>query len=147
MPMPDLATALPCRRSELVIRPLGDQGPYVVKDPGTGAYYHLGEEEHFLLTQLDGERDTGTIRAAFTDRFGQSLSEEDLQEFLSMAKERRLLQGEGQGDKETGRQGDKETEDLLSPGGRAPFGLRILYWRKKFFDPDRFFNWLAPKIW
>src|SRR5712692_411808 len=104
--MPELATPLPCRRAELVIRPLGDRGPSVVKDPSTGAYYHLGEEEHFLLTQLDGQRDLDTIRAAFAERFGQALSEEELQEFLTMAKERRLLQGEGQPDKETGRQGD-----------------------------------------
>jgi hypothetical protein len=63
--MPDLATPLPCRRPELVVRPLGEHGPYVVKDPHSGAYYHLGEEEHFLLTQLDGERDAETIHAAF----------------------------------------------------------------------------------
>jgi multidrug efflux pump subunit AcrA (membrane-fusion protein) len=144
--MPDVAPLLPTRRSELVIRPLGDQGPYVVKDPGTGAYYHLGEEEHFLLTQLDGQRDADTIRTAFTERFGQSLSDEDLQEFLDMAKERRLLQGEEQAERGKRRDLD-DPSDPMSPGGKAPFGLRILYWRKKFFDPDRFFNWLAPKIW
>jgi RNA polymerase sigma-70 factor (ECF subfamily) len=52
--MPHLAPPLLGRRPELVIRPLGEGGPYVVKDPRSGAYYHLGEEEHFLLTQLDG---------------------------------------------------------------------------------------------
>src|SRR5439155_12902608 len=98
--MPDLATSLPCRRSELVIRPLGEHGPYVVKDPGTGAYYHLGDEEHFLLTQLDGQRDAETIRAAFAERFGQSLSDEELQEFLELAAVRGLLQGARQGDQE-----------------------------------------------
>jgi multidrug efflux pump subunit AcrA (membrane-fusion protein) len=129
-----------------VIRPLGDHGPYVVKDPGTGAYYHLGEEEHFLLMQLDGERSPDAVRTAFSERFGQSLSDEDLQEFLDMAKERRLLQGEGPADRETKRELD-ETGDPVSLGGKAPFRLRILHWRKNFFDPDRFFNWLAPKIW
>jgi multidrug efflux pump subunit AcrA (membrane-fusion protein) len=118
----------------------------VVKDPGTGAYYHLGEEEHFLLTQLDGQRDADAIRAAFAERFGQELSEEDLQEFLTMAKERRLLQGEEQGEKETRRLED-DPGDPMTLGGKAPFGLRMLYWRKNFFDPDRFFTWLAPKIW
>jgi RNA polymerase sigma factor (TIGR02999 family) len=71
--MPDLATLLPCRRPELVVCPLGDRGPYVVKDPRGGAYYHLGEEEHFLLTQFDGRRDAEAIRAAFAERFGQPL--------------------------------------------------------------------------
>jgi multidrug efflux pump subunit AcrA (membrane-fusion protein) len=136
----------PARRSELVIQPLGDHGPYVVKDPGTGAYYHLGEEEHFLLMLLDGGREAEAIRAAFAERFGQSLSDEDLQEFLTLAKERRFLQGEGQPDTPPREEPD-DPSDPMSLGGKAPFGLRILYWRKNFFDPDRFFNWLAPKIW
>jgi hypothetical protein len=30
---------------------------------------------------------------------------------------------------------------------QAPFGLRLLYWRKNFFDPDPLFIWLAPRSW
>src|SRR5438132_2936994 len=105
--MPDLATLLPCRRSELVVRPLGEHGPYVVKEPLSGAYYQLGDEEHFLLTQLDGGRDAETIRAAFAERFGQPLTAEELQEFLEMATAQGFLREEGQGDKETGRQEDR----------------------------------------
>src|SRR5215472_11143992 len=124
-PMPHLVTMLPCRRPELVVRPLGDHGPYVVKDPRSGAYYHLGDEEHFLLTQLDGQRDAETIRAAFAERFGQPLTGEELREFLDMARDRGFLEGEGQEDKE--RHGD-------GPTSPAPLGLRILYWRKSLFD-------------
>ena len=43
---------LPARRADLVIRPIGDEGRYVVKLPETQDYFHLGEEEHFLLLQL-----------------------------------------------------------------------------------------------
>jgi putative peptide zinc metalloprotease protein len=145
--MPDLATLLPCRRPELVIRALGDLGPYVVKDPGNGAYYYLGEEEHFLLTHFDGQRDAEAVCAAFAERFGQPLTDEDLQEFLEMAEARGLVQpasGERQPIVDRGQQG---ADAPRSPGEVAPFGLRILYWRKSFFDPDRFFTWLAPKIW
>jgi multidrug efflux pump subunit AcrA (membrane-fusion protein) len=141
-----LNSALPARRAELIIRPLGVQGPYVVKEPGTGAYYHLGEEEYFLLTQFDGRHDGEAICTAFAERFGQVLTEEDLEDFLTMAKERRLLHGEQQDEPLTGRQG-LDPADPMSLGAQAPFGLRILYWRKNFFDPDRFFNRLAPKIW
>jgi multidrug efflux pump subunit AcrA (membrane-fusion protein) len=139
--MPGLATALPCRRPGLVIRPLGEHGPYVVKDPGTGAYYHLCDEEHFLLTQLDGRHDAKTICAAFTACFGQPLAEEELHEFLGMAKERGLLQP-GDADVVARPESSKGV-----PPNPTPFGLRLLYWRKSFFDPDRFFTWLAPKIW
>ena len=53
--MPGAATFLPARRPELVIRAVGERGRHVVKDPCTGSYYTLGEQETFLLTQLDGE--------------------------------------------------------------------------------------------
>jgi putative peptide zinc metalloprotease protein len=139
------ATLLPCRRAELVIRPLGDQGPYVVKDPHTGAYFHLGEEEHFLLTQLDGQQDTETICAAFALRFGQPLTGEDLQEFLEMAEARGLLLPASEGCEPPG---PADTPRSPSPApGAAPLGVRLLYWRKSLFDPDRFFTWLAPRIW
>jgi putative peptide zinc metalloprotease protein len=141
--MPEFTTPLPCHRSELVVRPLGDHGPYVVKDPGSGAYYHLGEEEHFLLMQLDGRRDAEAICAAFAERFGQPLAGEELEEFLEMATARGLLQAEG-----VAAGGPPATAVATGepPVATAPFGLRILYWRKSFFDPDRLFTWLAPKI-
>lgn len=136
--MPDVATLLPCRRPELVVRPLGDQGPYVVKNPGRGEYFHLGEMEHFLLTQFDGQQSAETIRAAFAERFGQVLSNEELEEFLDLAEGQGLLQRE--------KWGDNATQRVAIPDA-APFGLQLLYWRKKFFDPDRLFTWLSPKLW
>jgi multidrug efflux pump subunit AcrA (membrane-fusion protein) len=146
--MPEVITSLPCQRYELIVRSLGDRGPYVVKDPDSGSYYHFGEEEHFLLTQLDGRRDSDTIRAGFAERFGQLLAAEELKEFLSMAEERGLLQGASQ-EKERRSQGElKESSRLAaaSDDASAPLGLRLLYWRKNIFDPDRLFTWLAPKI-
>src|SRR5262245_2579151 len=123
--MPDLAPPLPCRRPELVVRPLGDHGPYVVKDPRTGTYYHLGEEEHFLLMQLDGQRKAEAIRAAFAERFGQSLAGTELQEFLDMARVQGFLQTDpGDGLPPVAWQPQRPPPDA------APLGLRILYWRK-----------------
>ena len=89
--MPDLAPLLPSRRPELVIRPLGEQGRYVVKDPATGAYFHLGDQEHFLLEQLDGTKDAATVCAAFAQKFAQPLSEVELDQFVQLARRRRLL--------------------------------------------------------
>src|SRR5262245_30606542 len=142
--MSGLALPLPRLRPELVVRPLGDHGPYVVKDPRSGAYYHLGDQEHFLLTQLDGRRDAAAVCAAFAERFGQPLTPEDLQEFLDLAKGRGLLQGEGQGEKEERNPRARGAQEAPDPDA-APLGLRLLYWRKNFFDPDRLFTWLAPK--
>src|SRR5260370_36028582 len=90
--MPVLATTLPARRPDLVIRPLGDRGRYVVMDPRTGAFSIFGEQKQFLLLQLDGRRDAETVRTAFEERFGEPLSEEDLGQFLELVRGMSLLQ-------------------------------------------------------
>jgi multidrug efflux pump subunit AcrA (membrane-fusion protein) len=101
----------------------------VVKNPRTGSYYQLGEEEHFLLTQLDGWRDADEIRANFALHFEQPLADGELEEFLEMAEARALL-----------RSGN-------SNPSAAPEKNSLLYWRKSLFDPDRLFTWLAPRLW
>src|SRR5262245_878720 len=127
--MPDLATLRSARRPELLIGPLGDRGQYVVKDLRTGAFFQLGEAESFLLTQLDGERTTEAVRAAYAERFGEPLSEDDLDAFVEQARSQGLLRAE-------------EDTSSVATGGRQG----ILHWRKSLWDPDRFFSWLAPRI-
>src|SRR6266851_4024285 len=69
---------MPTRRSKLVVRALGKRGPYVIKDPRNGAYYQLGHEEHFLLSQCNGRRSPEDICIAFQQRFEQPLPRSDL---------------------------------------------------------------------
>jgi hypothetical protein len=90
--MPDLATRLPCRRPELVARPLRKNGSYLVRDRQKGESFQLGPEEHFLLARLDGTRTAEDICTAFAERFGEPLTHEQLQEFLDLARERGFLQ-------------------------------------------------------
>jgi multidrug efflux pump subunit AcrA (membrane-fusion protein) len=132
--MPTLNPLLPAHRPELLIRPLGDGGQYVVKDPLTGTYYHLGEAEHFLLTQLDGQQTAEAVRAAFEQRFGEPLSAEDFDDFLELARVQRFLQA--------------AAEAGLPPEGETTGQRRqsLLYWRKSLFDPDRLMTWLAPRL-
>jgi hypothetical protein len=93
--MPDLTTPLPCRRPELVARQFGKNGSYLVRDRQKGDSFQLGAEEHFLLARLDGTRTAEDLSAAFAERFGEPLTEEELQEFLELASQRGLLQPEG----------------------------------------------------
>jgi hypothetical protein len=90
--MSDLAIALPCRRPELVARPFGESGSYLVRDRDRGESCQLGPEEHFLLARLDGTRTAEDLCAAFAERFGGPFTPDDLQEFLDLARERGLLQ-------------------------------------------------------
>jgi multidrug resistance efflux pump len=134
---------LPTRRADLVIRPLGDQGQYVVKDPRTADYFHLGPHEHYLLIQLDGVRDTPAVCAAFEKQFGEPLTEEDLHEFIETVEAQGLLEASGERE-------PPETEPTPASRPRVAPSSRprqsILHWRKSLFDPDRLMTWLAPRI-
>lgn len=144
--MSELAMLLPARRRELLIRPLGEQGQHVVKDPRTGKFFHLGEAEHFLLTQLDGQSEADGVCAAYASRFGETLSEEDLRDFVALAEAQGLLQPAG-GEH---RCSDGAAEDAMDLGHPADdcrsTRPSILYWRRNLFDPDRLFIWLEPRI-
>jgi len=163
--MPEVATELPCRRPELVIVPIGQPGRYVVKDPRAAKYFQIGEEEHFLLSQLDGHESAEGICAAFARQFGEDLAPEELDEFLKTAQTQGFLQAK-RANGTPGAAGPDAASGLSSeavapgesrplhpvPGDAARAGPRrfswqsILYWRINLFDPDRLFDWLEPKI-
>jgi multidrug efflux pump subunit AcrA (membrane-fusion protein) len=144
MKMSGLTMPVPARRPDLVVRPLGERGQYVVKDPRTGNYFHLGEQEHFLLNALTGGQTDDELRNAFAEQFGEVLSADELAEFLETARAQGFL--------------DQQEAPVPTPAvsaaalGPAPFlpmpaaCQRLLYWRKKFFDPDRLFGWLEPRV-
>src|SRR5262245_40018373 len=92
--MPDPTTLLPTCRADLIIRPLGEDGRFVVKDPLTGEFFQIGESEQFLLERFDGRSDSSAIRAAFVERFDEPLSEDDLDEFIELALSQGFLQSE-----------------------------------------------------
>ncbi|MCI0456344.1 MAG: HlyD family efflux transporter periplasmic adaptor subunit [Gemmataceae bacterium] len=151
---------VPGRRPELVIRPLGDDGQHVVKDPATRAYFRLGEQESFLLLQLDGEQTAAEVCRAFERKFGQPLSEEDLQGFLDLARAQGFLRpAQAPAEAPPVEDAVVRAERIPAPAVAelsassattrpAPPRARqsILYWRKSFFDPDRLMTWLAPKL-
>src|SRR5262245_54562746 len=86
-----VTAALPAKKSNLVIRPFGKSGEYVVKNPQVGTYLKIGEQEYFLLLQLDGKRSEADVLEAFNDKFSDPLSSDDLQGFVEMASQRKLL--------------------------------------------------------
>jgi multidrug efflux pump subunit AcrA (membrane-fusion protein) len=137
--------------------PAGETGRYVVKDPRASSYFQIGEEECFLLSQLDGQQSAERVCAAFAVRFGEVLAPEELDEFLTTARAQGFLETERiAAEKGTGpicRDGPPGASHKLD---LSPFPQRagpprftwksILYWRINLFDPDRLFNWLEPKV-
>lgn len=151
------ATIPRARRPELLIKPLGAEGRHVVKDPVTGRYFQLGPHESFLLTRLDGEQTSDTICQEFATRFGEPFSPDDLSGFLSLAEQQGLLNPvlpPGFVTPDFGREGDVD-RDPLAPRGPASHPTAVItrvsnqsifFWRKQLFDPDRLFNYLAPRL-
>src|SRR5262245_61226860 len=123
--MPEPATLLPARRPELLIRPLGDEGRYVVKDPRSNEFFHLGEKEYFLLMRLDGEQTADEICAVFAAQFGERLSEGDVEEFIELAKGQGLLQPAS-----GGRQPPDTARRQGADAPRSSARQSLVYWRK-----------------
>jgi multidrug resistance efflux pump len=170
--MTPTAHPLPTRRSDLIIRPIGDRGRFVVKDLRSGAYFQIGEHEEFLLTRLDGRQSALVIRRGFEQQFGEPLSDADLGEFLEMAKAQELVVTPKAGDTPTtmsattaallgipppGR--DQPVDDRPAPPSPSPVpaaaesakpvppgGPSLLYWRKALFNPDRLFDRMVPWV-
>lgn len=154
--MPALATIPPKRRPELVVRALGDDGQHVVKDTCQGAYYRLGPQEAFLLEQLDGQQSAAQICTAFQARFGEPLSEAELNAFVSLVRSWNLLQPDEQPARRAGEgcsipnaasdPGPAQPACSAAPPARSWTFPNLLYWRHRLADPDRLFTWLAPKL-
>ncbi len=151
-PVPASAAApkrrpLPGRRDDLVVRPVaGNQ--YVIKDPVTEAYFQIGEQEWFLLSQLDATATSSSVLNAFEAKFGEELSSEDLNDFIEMVSQRHLLKDKAGTRPRSKSYVDSEDENWndASAGSGKKSRQSILYWRYNLFDPDRLFNRVEPLL-
>jgi hypothetical protein len=151
------ATALRIRRTDLIFKRL-DDGSHVVKDPRNGSYFKLPPKESFLLAMLNGAYSAGQIRAAFERKFQEPLSDEDLEQFVSVAEESGFLCDPGSqpppGERRLSETAPSSSA-TVSPAARGPTPpprpeppqrQSLLAWRKSVFDPDRLFTQLDPSL-
>src|SRR5947209_18788351 len=89
--MADTSAKAPVLRPDLVLRPIGDEGQHVLKDPATGVYSPLGPQEAFLLERVDGSQSPEIITRAFEERFGEPLPSEELESFVQIALDQGFL--------------------------------------------------------
>src|SRR5438045_4525501 len=153
--MPVAAANLPARRRDLIFRPHGEHGEHVVKDPRTGGYFKLPAQESFLFTLLDGGHTPDQCRAAFERRFGEPLPADDLEQFLSLAREFGFLTAPDQHPSRAPAPAPA-AEPAPAPAAAAPSPApegraakprqSLLAWRKSVFDPDRLFAALEPAL-
>jgi len=130
-------------RPDLILKP-SSNGRFIAKDPRTGQFFSLGEQEVFLLECVGRKSEAETL-AAYEARFSEPLSSEDLADFIQLAQQRGLLI-------------DRSAETLVNtpavpqttaavPKPSPKPRQSLLFWRKTIFDPDRLFSWLLPKLW
>jgi len=81
----------PACRSDLVVWRDSETEQFLVRDRRAGATFRLSEEEVFLLSQLNGRQTPAGICAAFGERFGESLTIQQFDEFTQLAADRGLL--------------------------------------------------------
>lgn len=142
---------LPDRRADLVVRAMPDK-QFVIKDPVTEAYFQIGEQEWFLLSQLDSSSTHTKVLDAFQRQFDDALTAEELDEFVEMMSKRHLLQDEKSSRPRQKTYVDSEDESWNNPDYQGASGSgkkpkqSILFWRYSLFDPDRLFNRVEPWI-
>ena len=117
---------LPKLRGDLIVRTRQASGDTaaVIKDPVSGRFFGLGDTEHFIVQQLNGDTSLDVIRQRAESHFDATLSPDTLTAFLRTVKDRGLLEGDGH-DSSRGHQ--KRSRVRGGP----------LYCRFKVFDPGR----------
>ncbi len=116
---------------------------WIVKDPVALNYFRFQEEEYAILQMLDGQRSLAEIKEAFEAQFPpQKITLDELQQFLGQLHRSGLVVTDtpGQGVQLRHRRQERVRKKLL-----AAFS-NVLAIRFKGIDPERFLNWLYPKV-
>jgi putative peptide zinc metalloprotease protein len=134
------------RRSDLNIVPQRYEGRmyYVVKDPVNLRYYRFKEQEHFLLTLMDGTVTLDDAQKAFENRFRpERLKLEDLEQFGQQLLTMGLVQHESP-------QAGKLLFEHRTKRIRMEWMqtlTNILYIKIPIIDPEKILTRMHPYLW
>src|SRR5688572_32524954 len=94
-----MESGLPKLRSDLIVSKQESAAGtfFVLKDPVTGRSFRFRAPEHFITRQLDGATPLETVRQRVSDRFGESVSSQQIADFLKALERSGLLQANGAG--------------------------------------------------
>jgi putative peptide zinc metalloprotease protein len=116
---------------------------WLIKDPIALRYYHLSDEEYFLLHELDGHQSLDEIRDKFEQEFApRRVQFVQLQSHLSYLHENNLVVADLPG----------HSERLIALGRRRRRRqimaalTNVLAIRFRGVDPERFLGWLYPRV-
>jgi multidrug efflux pump subunit AcrA (membrane-fusion protein) len=133
--------------ADLIIKQ-GADGHWVIKDPARGAYFSVGEEEHFLFDQLSRGHSKSQITAEFKSQFGEELDPGDFEQFVETARQQGLLAAEAEPRPSCPLPMSPPSDrERLAPGRKTISFRSLLHYRKSLFDPDSLLLRLVPLAW
>ncbi len=116
---------------------------WIVKDPVALNYFRFEEEEFAILQMLDGNTSLAEIQRRFEATFPpQKITLDELQQFLGQLHRSGLVVSDAPGQ---AYQLQKRRRERLRRQLIASLG-NVLAIRFKGVDPERFLNWLYPKV-
>lgn len=116
---------------------------WIVKDPVALNYFRFEEEEYAILQMLDGNTSLAEIKRRFEAAFPpQKITLDELQQFLGQLHRSGLVVSDapGQAFQLQKRRKERIRRQLIATLGN------VLAIRFKGVDPERFLNWLYPKV-
>jgi putative peptide zinc metalloprotease protein len=116
---------------------------WIVKEPVGLNYFRFQEEEYAILNWMNGDISLDEIKERFEEEFPpQKITLDELQQFLGMLHRSGLVMAAvgGQGRQLLKRRTERRRKELINAVSN------VLCIRFKGFDPERFFNWLYPKV-
>ncbi len=133
------------KRPDLIVaaQRFGGRNMLAIKDPLTLRYYHLGEEEYFVLQQLNGRTSAEQVQAAFERRFSpRKLPLASIEGFLGMLHRENLVVADA----------PDQDRTLLERRRESRRRRRLTAWsnplaiRFRGIDPERLLSWLYPRV-
>ncbi|HIQ21979.1 MAG TPA: HlyD family efflux transporter periplasmic adaptor subunit [Planctomycetes bacterium] len=116
---------------------------WVVKEPVGLNYFRFQDEEYAILNMIDGRSSLEEIKERFEAEYPpQKITLEELQQFLGMLHRSGLVVADvpGQGRQLRKRRDERRRQEILNALSN------ILCIRFKGVDPERFLNWLYPRV-
>ncbi len=116
---------------------------FLIKDPVGLKYLRFRLEEHAILQLLDGRRSLLEIQAAFETEFHpRKISTDELLAYIARLQDAGLLINESPGHSRALLQRSQQQQRRR----RAAALTNFLYVKLPGVDPERFLNWLHPKV-
>jgi len=135
---------LPALRSDLIIKSqtIGKQQSYIFKDPVKQSYFRFEDEEHFVLTHLDGRISADDLATAYNEKFDDEMTGKDMEGFVSSVRSMDLFE-KNQEEENTflyEKMKEQRKSRIIQAKGSA------MYFRVQVWDPDSFFELIMPYI-